>query len=328
MATYAVSLVKFTRMIKRRENPTKMPSKSNKYTNALIALALLTIIWGYNWVVMKVALQYSTASQFAAMRTFGGGIFLLGLMAIMRKPLKPREVGSTVVLGLLQTTGFTGFIIWALVQGGAGKTSVLSFTMPFWVLLLAWPLLGERIRGLQWGAVLLALAGLTSILEPWNLRGSKSSMALAVLAGISWALSVIYHKKLTQRVPDLDLLSFTAWQMLFGSVPIVLFALGELDTPIQWTSTYIVTIIYSVILANALGWMAWLYALQRLPAGVASMNSMLIPVIAVLASWIQLGERPSPLEMTGMICIITALVMLTWINIRRHAEVDAAMGQD
>lgn len=305
-----------------------MSSKSNNYTNAIIALALLTIIWGYNWVVMKVALQYSTASQFAAMRTFGGGIFLLGLMAIMRKPLRPREVGSTVVLGLLQTTGFTGFIIWALVQGGAGKTSVLSFTMPFWVLLLAWPLLGERIRGLQWGAVLLALAGLVSILEPWNLRGSKSSMALAVLAGVSWALSVIYHKKLTHRVPDLDLLSFTAWQMLFGSIPIVLFALSELDTPIQWTPTYIITVVYSVILANALGWMAWLYALQRLPAGVASMNSMLIPVIAVLASWVQLGERPSPLEMAGMACIIAALVMLTWINIRRHAEVDAAMGQD
>jgi len=305
-----------------------MSSKSNNYTNAIIALALLTIIWGYNWVVMKVALQYSTASQFAAMRTFGGGIFLLGLMAIMRKPLRPREVGSTVVLGLLQTTGFTGFIIWALVQGGAGKTSVLSFTMPFWVLLLAWPLLGERIRGLQWGAVLLALAGLVSILEPWNLRGSKSSMALAVLAGVSWALSVIYHKKLTHRVPDLDLLSFTAWQMLFGSIPIVLFALSELDTPIQWTPTYIITVVYSVILANALGWMAWLYALQRLPAGVASMNSMLIPVIAVLASWVQLDERPSPLEMAGMTCIIAALVMLTWINIRRHAEVDAAMGQD
>lgn len=305
-----------------------MHPKPTEYAKALIALALLTSIWGYNWVVMKIALQYSTASQFAAMRTFGGGLFLLGLMAVMRKPLKPREIGGTIVLGLLQTTGFTGFIIWALVEGAAGKTSVLSFTMPFWVLLLAWPLLGEKIRGMQWAAITLALAGLIGILQPWNLHGSKASMGLAVLSGISWALSVIYHKKLTKRVPDLDLLSFTAWQMLFGSVPIVLFALGDLDQPIQWTPTYTVAIVYSVLLANALGWMAWLYALQRLPAGVASMNSMLIPVIAVLAAWIQLGERPSPLEMTGMTCIIVALVMLTWINIRRHMQVDAAMGQD
>lgn len=305
-----------------------MTDNKNRTIGAYAALLLLSAIWGYNWVVMKLALQYSTAAQFAAMRTFGGAVFLLGLMTILGRPLRPRAVRETIVLGLLQTTGFTGFIIWALVEGGAGKTSVLSFTMPFWVLLLAWPLLGERVRGLQWGAVLLALVGLFAILQPWDLRGSKSSMGLAVLSGISWALSVIYHKRLTQRIPDLDLLSFTAWQMLFGAIPIVLFALGDIDQPILWTPSYTAAVAYSVLLANALGWMAWLYALQRLPAGVASMNSMLIPVIAVLAAWIQLGERPAPLEMFGMLCITAALLLISWISIRRHERVDAAMGQD
>ena len=301
---------------------------ASQQIRAFAVLMVLAFIWGYNWVVMKVALQYSTAAQFAVMRTLGGGLFLLLLLAAMKKPLRPREVPSTIVLGLLQTTGFTGFIVWALMLGAAGKTSVLAFTMPFWVLLLAWPVLGERIRGMQWAAVLLALLGLLCILEPGQLHGSLPSMGLAVMAGISWALSVIFHKKLTRRVPDLDLLSFTTWQMLFGSVPIVLFALGDIGKPILWAPGYIAALIFSVLIANALGWMAWLYALQRLPAGVASMASMLIPVIGVLSAWVQLGERPSPLEAVGMACIIGALLVISWVSIRRHERVDAAMGQD
>ena len=56
--------------------------------------------------------------------------------------------------------------MWALESGGAGKTSVLTYTMPFWLLLLAWAFLGERLRGVQWLAVALALAGLVLVLEP------------------------------------------------------------------------------------------------------------------------------------------------------------------
>ncbi len=58
------------------------------------------------------------------------------------------------------------------------------------------------------------------------------------------------------------------------------------------------------------------------------MNSMLIPVIAVLAAWIQLGEVPNSTEALGMLLIICALVMIALIGIKRHQSPDPAMGQD
>ena len=303
-------------------------SEQNTVARALLALLFLSFIWGYNWVGMKLALPFIGVLQFGAIRTFFASMFLFGLVLLLKKPLKPTEIPSTILIGLLQTTGFVGFSVWALVAGAAGKVAVLVFVMPFWVLLLAWPMLGERIRGLQWLAVALSLLGMVFIVAPWKLQGSSLSSLLAVVAGMSWALAVILAKKLHQRAPHMDLLAFTAWQMLFGSLPLVALALLVPGKPIVWSSTLIWVTWYNIIFANGLGWLIWLYALQRLPAGVASMNSMLIPVISVFAAWLQLGEVPDHVEAIGMALIVCALVMIAVIGIKRHQQPDSAMGQD
>lgn len=304
-----------------------MPNTSAT-ARAFIALFILAVIWGYNWVVMKNALAYAGAFQFGALRTFLGALCLLGLLLVMRRPMRPKEIPTLIVLGVLQTSGFTGLIIWALVEGGAGKTAVLTYTMPFWVMVLAWPLLGEKIRGGQWLAVMFSVLGLLFILDPLHLGTGLFSMMLALGGGVCWALAVILAKKLHQRAPDLDLLSLTAWQMLFGSLPIVAAALLIPAPPIDWTPQFIGAVVFNAVFCNALAWLLWLYALQRLAAGIASMTSMLAPVIGVLAAWAQLGEKPELYESIGMLLIGVALVIISIRTIRRHEPVEPAMGQD
>jgi drug/metabolite transporter (DMT)-like permease len=302
---------------------------SKKITiRAFAALMLLTVIWGYNWVVMKSALEYSGAFEFAALRTVIGALCLFAVVIYMRKPLRVKEMPTLIVLGIMQTSGFTGLLIWALVEGGAGKTAVLTYTMPFWVMVLAWPMLGEKLRGLQWPAAILSTMGMLFILDPMHLGTDTFSMFLAVLSGIFWALSVILAKKLHQRSPDLDLLTLTAWQMFFGSIPLVVLALLVPSAPIQWTPYFIGAVIFNSVFCNALAWLLWLYALQRLSAGVASMSSMLAPVIGVLAAWVQLNEVPSATEMIGMTLIASSLVIISMISIRKHMPIDPAMAQD
>ena len=300
----------------------------NSSLRALIALLILSFVWGYNWVVMKLALPFIDAMQFSAIRTFFASMMLFSFVLILKKPLKLSQPGKTLVLGLLQTTGFVAFSVAALVQGGAGKVAVLVFIMPFWVLIMAWPILGEKLQGTQWLAVLLAVFGLVSIVAPWDFHGNLRSSILAVLAGLSWALAVILAKKMHQQEPRRDLLTLTAWQMLFGSMPLIVLALLLPAKPTVWSGTLIAATTFNIIFANGLGWVMWLYALQRLPAGVASMNSLLIPVIAVLAACVQLGEMPSFNEGVGMLLIAIALTMIAVLGIRRHMPVEAAAGQD
>ncbi len=306
----------------------KNNTPKNIIVKAFVALFLLTLIWGYNWVVMKTAVQYASPFQFAALRTFFGAIILFLVLVLTKRPLALKEFPTMLALGLLQTCGFTGLLIWALVSGGAGKTAVLAYTMPFWVILFAWPMLGEKVQGWQWLAVAFALFGIVLIFDPLHIKGDGFSMFLALLSGISWAISAIVSKKLHQRAPQLDLLNITAWPTLLGSIPIILLALVLPAPPIQWTHTFWLAIIYSIFLSGSLAWVLWLYALQRLPAGVASMASMLAPVIGVSAAWLQLGERPTPIELVGMLFIALALVTISTITIRKHQSVDPAQGQE
>jgi drug/metabolite transporter (DMT)-like permease len=229
---------------------------------------------------------------------------------------------------LLQTCGFTGLLIWALVEGGAGKTAVLTYTMPFWVMLFAWPMLGEKVQGWQWLAVVFALLGMLLIFDPLHIKSDGFSMFLALCSGISWAISAIVSKKLHRRAPHLDLLNLTAWPTLLGSIPIIIVAFIVPAPSIQWTQTFIYTVLFSVFLSGSLAWVLWLYALQRLPAGVASMASMLAPVIGVGAAWLQLGERPSNIELMGMLLIALALIIISLITMKKHVPVDPAQGQE
>jgi len=277
---------------------------------AIAAFALLVLIWGYNWVVMKIALEYSGALDFAILRSLGGMLCLFLITLALRIPLMPTSMAWVLLLGLLQTTGFTGLVTLALESEGAGKTAVLAFTMPFWVLGFAALALGERVRDWQWLAVTLALTGLLLLIGPWDPDLRSPGSLLAVAAGAAWGASVVVAKKIPME-SRWELIPITAWQMALGVIPLLLL-LPLVDQPtINWTGTYIAALLFNILPANALAWLFWLYIVSRLPAGVTGLSALIIPVIGSAAAWLQLGERPSGLEGMGMALILLALTVLS-----------------
>lgn len=274
----------------------------------LAALTGLALIWGYNWVVMKIAVKDCDPFTFAALRNLLGAVALFAVAALRRDPLRPRAFWWTALFGVFQTSLF-GLSIWALYLGSAGKTSVLTYTMPFWLLGIAWVVLGERVQGLQWAGVVLALAGLVLVFDPWAARDVWASL-LAVGSGFSWAVAAVLFKVIRRRHP-IHLLPFTAWQALLGNIPLMVVALLVDHTGPTWSGSFIAALVYNVVPASAVAWLLWLYVLYRLPAGPAGIRTLAIPVVGAASAWIQLGERPGAVEGTGLGLILLALAVLT-----------------
>jgi len=294
----------------------------NKPAGAPIAaLAAMVVIWGYSWVVMKIALRHAHPFDFAAMRVGMGAVLLFALVAYQRRPLALSRYRMAILLGTLQVALFVALSHFALLFAGPGKTSVLVFTMPFWMIVFAHFFIQERMRGAQWLAVLLAFGGLILIVAPWELTSLTGSL-LAVAAGAVWAISAVLSKK--WPTPGADPLLFTAWQLAFGFVWLALLAFLHPHAPVQWNLEFAWTLAFSTVLATAAGWWLWTYVLSHTPAGIAGLNSLGIPVIAVLGSAIQLGERPPALELAGMVLIGIALALLAWLGLRTPQAAVAA----
>jgi drug/metabolite transporter (DMT)-like permease len=283
---------------------------------ALVAFAILTLIWSYNWILMKEVLRDAGPFTFSALRYALGTLVLFAALLARGESLRPPPLRETLLIGLAQTAGFQALVQWALVEGAAGKTALFAYTMPFWVVLLAWLVLGERPGTRQWLGLAGAALGLALVIEPWRDLGAAESIALAIAGGVCWAIGVVLSKRLFQRT-HVGALSLTAWQMLIGTIALIAIALAANERPIAWTPFFGAALAYNAVLSSGLAWLLWTYVVERLPANVAGLSSLVIPIAGIGFAWLLLGERPSRVEGIGILVISAALVL---VNLRRPAK--------
>lgn len=282
---------------------------SDARRGALAMLALLSIIWSYNWVVMKQVLQWSGPFEFAAWRGGIGTVVLFALLAWRRESLRPPPWLPVLLIGAAQTLGFQALVQWALVDGGAGKTAMLAYTMPFWVVGVAWFVLRVRPSRVHLVATGIAFAGLLLMLEPWQGLGTLGSAALAIGGGLCWAIGTVLSKRVFMR-GEAGVLSLSAWQMLVGSVGLVALALLVDEPPVQWTAGFIGAVVYNGVLASGVAWLLWSTIVERLPTTAAGLSSLVVPIMGVLFAWGLLGEAPSAAEWGGIALMAVALAGL------------------
>lgn len=276
---------------------------------ALALMAITVAIWGYSWIVMKTLSPLMGPFDLVMARYGLAFVFLFLILVVTRQTLKFPPFWPTLGVAVFQAVGFQCLCQLALVTGGAGHVVMLAYTMPFWVLVFAWLLLGERPARRHLIAFGLAGVGLLAIIAPWRGVGSLQSSLLALAGGMSWGLGVVLSKMMFQRYQP-HVLNLTTWQMFLGAV--LTWPLTWLipQQEIVWGPALAWGLAYMAIMASALGWWLWLSVVRRVSATVAGMSSLGVPVLAVMLAWVVLGEQPGSLELIGITLIMTGLLVL------------------
>jgi len=183
---------------------------------------------------------------------------------------------------------------------------LLAYTMPFWVIPLAWLVLGDRPGRRQWLFTGVAALGLVLVLEPWRGMGGVLSALLALGGGACWAIGTVLAKRVFHNAA-ISPLRLTAWQMLVGTVVLVAIAACLHERATEWSPTLIGALLYNGVLSSGLAWAMWLYVVQRLPANVAGLASLITPLVGVGLAWLILDEHPDPAESAGIALMFVAL---------------------
>jgi drug/metabolite transporter (DMT)-like permease len=280
---------------------------------ALALLALLTLVWGTNWPLFPVVLREVSVWAFRAVSMTGAGLLLLAVARLRGQSLAiPRRHWRAVALGAL-----IYLAVWNIASAMAaalipsGQAAVLGFTMPLWAALIGWLVLGERLSPRLWLAVALGAAGV--LLLAWRTLATPGAsvlgLGLALLAAVGWAVGTLVIKRSGIGVPVTVL---TGWQLLVASVPISACALvlpGDGGAG-GWPSTAaLLAIVYITVVPMGIGNVAWFSIVGLLPANVAGLSSILVPVVAMLSgAWVH-GEPLGPAQLAAMACCAAALAL-------------------
>lgn len=259
----------------------------------LVLLAVTSVGWGLNFPIMKHLLTEWPPLSSRGLCGIVGAAALALIAVFRRQTLRvPRGMWLRLSLvSLLAIGGWVAFMGLALLWLKAGEAAVLGISIPVWVALLAWPVLGERLSLLRAISMMIALAGITVLIGGGGLDASLEKLPglLCALAGaVCVALGTVLTKHFPLAMPPLAL---AAWQIGIGCLPIAIVGLAieqpQLATlsAVGWAS-----MAYMTFIQFCLCYVCWFAALERLPAATASIGTLLVPVVGVLAAAAMLHE--------------------------------------
>jgi drug/metabolite transporter (DMT)-like permease len=277
----------------------------------LALLGTLTLVWGTNWPLFKIALDELPVLTFRAIVLVTASLVLLAIMLARGESFAvPRGKWPALV-----AASALNLFIWniatsiAVLYIPSGHASVLAYTMPLWVALIGFAVFGQRLTGRLLAAILIGASAVVALMVPnfASYAHAPAGLFWGLFAGFCWAVGTFVVKRTRWQGMGLSL---TFWQVVITLPPILLGALLIDGLPTHWPSTQaLVATIYTGAVPMALGTAAWFALVKLLPAQVAGLSAIAIPIVAIASGVLILHEPLSPLQAIA----IASTVLSLWL---------------
>ena len=281
---------------------------------SLVPVALLALLWGCNWPVLKLGVSLLPPLTFRALTLPFAALGMLAVAKLSGESIRvPRRLwGEVATLALLNIGGWNALVLFGVAQLPAGRSVIIAYTMPIWAVLFSLVLLHEPLGRRKAAGLVLGMAGLALLLGDDIRQLQRAPTAALFILGAStcWALGTVL---LRMWKPPLPPNALAGWMMLLGWVPIALLAPVVAPGPLPtlgggaWFA-----ILYNIFLAGTLAHWAWFTLVRTLPVAVSSMSSLPVPIVGVFAGMVVLGERPGPWEWAALALVVCAMVAVLW----------------
>lgn len=255
------------------------------------AIALLCLVWGSLWGLVKHSLQVFPPFLFISTRLILAAITLMVVQRVIKKSIMPKreEWKLLIILSGLICFGFYATQTFAMQFVDSGLSAVLVFTMPIFIGVLAHYFLNERLNKQKILGLILGTLGLIAILWPQlhdlHMNVSLLGQVLLIGSGFFWAMSTVYIKK---NFASYDKIKLTIWQLLLGGSVILVGALmfEPIDAQVWLNPLNESVLFYIAVIGTGFAFVLWNWIVSQVDTFIASISIMCIPILSLLFGYL------------------------------------------
>jgi Predicted permease, DMT superfamily len=283
-----------------------------------LVLVVANVVYATSYAATRLTLDHVPPATLALIRLVIGALVLIPVAVTVRPaaaaPIGRADRWSIVWMGVLGFAGAFAFSHWGIARSTATNAALLITVEPISLILLSPWALGERLTPRERLGATLALLG-AAVVVVNGIPGVTAALAphwrgdlLLLLAGLAYASYSLLGRGVLTRHPAI---AVTAWSIAWGVAAMLPLAALEWSAGValQLTGRSILGVLYLALIITALGYLAWNWALERVPAPRAAIFLNIQPLVGALLGVYYLGEPLTVFTVVGGGLILTGLTL-------------------